>query len=53
MTPLTSIARRAHPLNRRHAAKFVLAARWLRAQGKWIVDPGTPKPSWANKEQPQ
>ena len=44
----STIARKAHPYNRRHQAKFVLALRHLRREGKWVLDKDAPAPKWAN-----
>lgn len=43
---LTKRAVELYPLSRRLAAKWVIAAKWLRARGRWIHDPGTPAPGW-------
>lgn len=45
---LTQRARRLYE-DRRLAARWVLAVRYLRARGKWIADPGTPIPDWGNQ----
>lgn len=50
---LTKLAKRAHPENRRHQAKFVLAARWLRQRNAWVIDPGSKKPAWAHQTEIQ
>lgn len=47
---LTQLARRAHPLNRRHAAKYVLALRWMRQRNLWILDRFGKAPKWATPQ---
>ena len=47
---LTTLARRAHPINRRHAAKYVLALRWMRARNLWILDRFGKAPKWATPQ---
>lgn len=47
---LTSLARKAHPHNRRHQAKYVLALRWMRARNLWILDKFGKRPSWARPQ---
>lgn len=46
---MTRRARELYPLSRRLAAKWVIAAKWLRARGLWIHDEGTPTPKWGNQ----
>jgi hypothetical protein len=44
---ITSRARALHP-NRKNAAKWVLAVRYLRTKNIWILDGGK-RPNWGNK----
>lgn len=43
---LTSKARRIHP-NRRNAAKWVMAVRYLRRKNLWVLDKFSRRPSWS------
>lgn len=47
---LTTYARRAHPHNRRHAAKYVLALRYMRQRNLWILDRFGKTPKWATPQ---
>ena len=43
---LTTLARRAHPFNKRHQAKYVLALRYMKRRNLWVLDKFGKKPSW-------
>ena len=42
---LTARARKLHP-NRRNAAKWCLAVRYLRRKNLWVLDQFSRKPTW-------
>lgn len=43
---LTSRAKELHP-NRRNAAKWVIAVRYLRRKNLWVLDQFSKRPSWS------
>jgi len=43
---LTSRAKALHP-NRRNAAKWVIAVRYLRRKNLWVLDQFSKRPSWS------
>jgi len=46
MMSLTAQARKLHP-NRRNAAKWCLAVRYMRQRHLWVLDKFGRKPSWS------